>query len=149
MAPSQWDNYTPDPTPEPEQKPAPRPPKQPRIQSPKPARTVEERTIAKRKQVGKIILVAVLTGVVALIGWIVFAVVDNATQPGPQTADGFEEMLDDLEDELGSTVVFGAVIYPGYASIDTPFADDDRSVNYYWDGGLDESTKGTSTIGSR
>jgi hypothetical protein len=63
----------------------------------------------------------------------------------PQTVDGFTDMLEAIEDETGTTMVFDAVIYPEYAVVYVPYRDDERSVGYRWDGGLDEWTKGTST----
>lgn len=145
MAPPTWKRYRPDPTPDGE--PDPSAPTQPKIEAyrppeqPKPVRTLEERTIRRR---GRLLLVLVVA--VGLATWGVVAIVRNVVAPDePQTAEGFAALLEDLEEETGGTTVFRAVLYPGYAVLDVPFADDERSVSYYWDGGLDESSKGTST----
>lgn len=135
MAPSQWDNYAPDPTPDPE---AARP------QPKRPVRSDAE-VIARRKRIRNVVVGIVGAAGIAFVGWIVYAIVDTATQPGPQTADGFDDMVSALEEERDSTEVFRAVIYPEYASIDVPYADDERSINYVWRGSLDESSRSTST----
>lgn len=151
MAPPTWNRYRPDPTPdgEPEagapakpQVRAHRPPKQP-----KPARSLEERTIRATgpARVVRLVLLGVGAVVVLGVGWLVWSIIDTARQPGPQTAEGFADLLADLEEEHGSNEVFRAVVYPGYAVVDVPFADDERSVSYHWDTRLDESSKGTST----
>lgn len=146
MAPPTWKRYRPDPTPDGEPDPgaatkprtkAYQPPKQP-----KPVRSLEERTVRRRgwrlPLAGAVVL--------GLVAWGVVAIVRNILAPDePQTVDGYAAMLEDLEEETGGTTVFRAVIYPGYAVVDVPFADDERSVSYHWDGGLDESSKSTST----
>jgi hypothetical protein len=63
----------------------------------------------------------------------------------PQTAEGFADLVDAVEDEVGTTEVFEAVIYPEYAVVDVPLKPgDEREISYHWDGDLSESTKGTS-----
>lgn len=146
MAPPTWKRYRPDPTPDGE--PDPNAPKRPRIKAyrpptqPKPVRSLEERTVRRRGW--KLPLAGAV--VLGLVAWGAVSIIRNVTAPDePQTVEGYTAMLDDLEEETGGTTVFRAVIYPGFASIDVPFADDERSVSYRWDGGLDESSKSTST----
>jgi hypothetical protein len=58
---------------------------------------------------------------------------------------GFGEMLDALREETGSTTVFDAVLYPGYAVLRVP-ADktSKREHSLYWDGDLRQTGQGTS-----
>jgi hypothetical protein len=58
---------------------------------------------------------------------------------------GFKEMLDALREETGSTTVFDAVLYPGYAVLRVP-ADktSKREHSLYWDGDLRRTGQGTS-----
>ena len=146
MAPPTWKRYQPDPTPDGEPDPGTRP--QPRIKAyqpprqPKPVRSLEERTVRRRGW--KLPLAGLV--VLGLLAWGVVAIVRNVTEPDePQTVEGYAEMLDDLRAETGGTSAFRAVLYPGYAVVDVPYADDERSLSYYWDGGLDDPSKGTST----
>lgn len=151
MAPPTWKRYRPDPTPdgEPEvdgsTKPrikAYRPPKEP-----KPVRSLEERTIRATgpARVVRLVVFGIVGLVVVGVGWLVWSIIDTARQPGPQTTEGFADLVEDLEEEHGSSEAFRAVVYPGYAVVEVPFADDERSVSYHWDTRLDESSKGTST----
>lgn len=139
--PDEWTTYNPG-GPSEEEPPAkvepyvpPAPPTTPR--------TLQERTIRRRTP-----LVPLLVGVAVLgaVGWGVVAIARSAFENGePQTVDGFAGLLEDLESETGSTEVFRAVIYPGYAVVDVPVApNDEREISYRWSGGLTESTKGTS-----
>ena len=51
------------------------------------------------------------------------------------TARGYDRLVREVEAKTGSTVVFGATIYPGYAVINVPVdADSQRSFGYYYDG---------------
>lgn len=151
MAPPTWKRYQPDPTPDGE--PEPGAPAKPRVKAyrpprqPRPVRSLEERTIRSTgpARVVRRVVLGVVALVVLGVVWLVWSIVDTATQPGPQTVDGFANLLEDLEEEHGSTEVFRAVVYPGYAVVDVPFADDERSISYHWDTRLDESSKSTST----
>ena len=60
--------------------------------------------------------------------------------------DDFGDLVADLEDGIGSTELFQAVLYPTYASLDVPVDErTQRKQSYYWDGDLDEpGSKGTS-----
>ena len=62
--------------------------------------------------------------------------------PGPQTIEGFEQMLDDLDAEVGSTVVSAAVIFKDYAVLTIVSPDDPRLTDYYYygEGELQEPT---------
>ena len=51
------------------------------------------------------------------------------------TAKGYDRLVREVEAKTGSTTVFGATIYPGYAVIEVPVdADSQRSFGYYYDG---------------
>ncbi|KRA28167.1 MULTISPECIES: hypothetical protein [unclassified Nocardioides] len=143
--PDEWTTYNPDSSPdeEPSGKVEPyRPPAPPT--TPVAPRTLQQRTIRQRRSPVLPLLGAVVA--IGLVGWGVVAIVKAAVGSGePQTAEGFANLLEDLEDETGSTDVFRAVVYPEYAVVDVPVAaNDEREISYYWDGGLSESTKGTS-----
>lgn len=91
-----------------------------------------------------------------MVGWILVDLVGMAFEDDAeagsardgtagQSGAGFADLLDALEEETGSTDVFEAVVYPGYTVVEVPFkAGDERAVRYYWDGDLDETSKGTS-----
>lgn len=151
MAPPTWNRYRPDSTPDGE--PDPSIPTKPRIKAhrpprhPKPVRSLEERTIRATGPARVVRAFVLGIGALVLVGvaWLVWSIIDTARQPGPQTVEGFADLLEDLEAEHGSTEVFRAVVYPGYAVVDVPFADDERSVSYHWDTRLEESSKSTST----
>lgn len=146
MAPPDWKQYSPDPTPDDESAPEVKayvPPT-----PPKPTRTLRERTVRTyggAQLAVRVGIAVIVAGVVGLVGWIVVDLVMLAVDDGePQTAEGFAEMVDELGEETGDTEVFSAVIYPGYAAVDVPVSDDDRYVSYRWDGSLTESSKSTS-----
>jgi hypothetical protein len=51
------------------------------------------------------------------------------------TAKGYDRLVREVEAKTGSTIVFGATIYAGYAVMDVPVdADSQRSFGYYYDG---------------
>jgi hypothetical protein len=88
------------------------------------------------------LLVAVATFVVGLaaVGSLLLARLADSAEDQPPgrgvlTAHGYGELIDAVEKETGSTVVFQAVIYPTYAVVETPV---DRSSyryeSWYWDG---------------
>ena len=105
---------------------------------------------------GKLVLLFVLIMLVGIavpvfIG--IKALVDSAgdaiddLKPGSAdvfSADGIADLTADIEEETGSTKVFSAVLYPGYAVVAAP-ADGSRKryISYYWDGSLSESSKGS------
>jgi len=63
------------------------------------------------------------------------------------SADGFGELLADIEAVNGSTEAFEAVLYPAYAVVYLPVDETSRRYSYwYWNGVLDDlDSKGTST----
>jgi hypothetical protein len=63
------------------------------------------------------------------------------------SAEGYDELVREVEAKSGSTTVFGATIYPGYAVIEVPVdADSQRSFGYYYDGDWQDWTgKGKAT----
>ncbi|GAA1794549.1 hypothetical protein GCM10009795_045130 [Nocardioides hankookensis] len=78
---------------------------------------------------------------------------DSATEavaggPGGDvlTADGYDELLDAVDDEAGSTWVFDAVLYPAYAVVSIPAdATSQRQESFYWDGSDLSSNDSKST----
>lgn len=152
VAPPDWKRYSPDPTPdgEPADEVRPYAP----ASAPKPVRSLRERTV-RRHGAGPVLVravaIAVTVGIVGLVGWMLIDLVGmafeddaEASSPG-QSSAGFAELVEALEEETGSTTVFEAVIYPKYAVVEVPFKPgDERAVRYYWDGDLDETSKGTS-----
>ena len=66
------------------------------------------------------------------------------------TAEGYDVLLDTVEEKTGSRTVFNATIYQGYAVIEVPVdGDSQRSFGYYFDGGWQEWTgKGTAGRGA-
>lgn len=146
MAPPTWQPYSPDDDPKDEPEvpavPAYQPPPEPR-----PVRSLEERTIRRTGPGAAVRRFAVPLGVLAIVGgtWATVDGVRSEPDERPQTAEGFRELLEDLEDETGSTDAFRAVVYPGYAIVNVPVAEgDDRYDAYWWDGDLDEWSKGTA-----
>lgn len=58
--------------------------------------------------------------------------------------EGLEELADDLEAARGSSEIFSATLYPTYAVLEVPAEDSGkRMYRYYWDGDLDQQSKGT------
>ncbi len=103
---------------------------------------------------GLIAAVVLLVLVVIFGGWAVTKAVDSAGDtfdgvdseffsedsaeaydgPGPQTVQGFEQMLDDLDADAGTTVVSNAVIYEDYAVLNVVSPEDARLTEYYYYG---------------
>jgi hypothetical protein len=50
------------------------------------------------------------------------------------TVEGFEELVDAIEEEKGDAYVYDAVIYPRYAVAELPTGKNNRYQNFYWDG---------------
>ncbi|GEP37660.1 hypothetical protein NPS01_13230 [Nocardioides psychrotolerans] len=70
----------------------------------------------------------------------------DAPPPDLFTPGGFRDLLDSLREETGRTAVFESVLYSEYAVTTAPAeAEGKRSISYYFDGDLTESTKSTST----
>ena len=63
------------------------------------------------------------------------------------TAKGYDKLVGEVEAKTGSTTVFGATIYPGYAVVEVPVdAGSQRSFGYYYDGDWRDWTgKGKAT----
>ncbi|MDQ6525931.1 hypothetical protein RB608_20105 [Nocardioides sp. LHD-245] len=154
MVPPDWKQYTPDDTPDRESSGGPGRPRP--YQPPKPAtkiRSLDERTVRRRG--GPPVGLAV-GGVVAVAGAtaLIFALAggsdgDRPAGGEPQTDTGFAALVAALREETGGTVVRNVTIYPDYAVVDVPYRQDDptdeRELSYYWNGDLDEPSKGTGT----
>lgn len=126
MAPAEWNTYNPAPEPEKE-----------------PPRTSEQGEVRRGTSLRPLIGAAVAIGVIAFVG---FSVLRGAFgNEDPQSADGFAQLLADLEDKTGSTEIFEVIIYPGYARIEVPIAaNDEREVSYRWDGKFSMEMKSTN-----
>jgi hypothetical protein len=63
------------------------------------------------------------------------------------TAKWYDRLVEEVQAKTGSTTVFGATIYAGYAVVDVPVdADSQRSFGYYYDGDWQDWTgKGKAT----
>jgi hypothetical protein len=146
VAPPDWTQYSPDPTPDDDARPevtAYEPPA-----PAKPVRSLRERTVRSHgvgPTLARLALITVGAAVAGVVGWIVVDLVRLAVDDGePQTVEGFAEMVDELGEETGGTDVFLAVIYPDYAVLDVPVGDDDRYASHRWAGTFSESSKGTT-----
>ncbi len=106
-----------------------------------------------------IVVLIVIAGVAVPVIFGIKAIIDTASDTiddlKPGGADVFSEqgldaLTDDIEDATGSTEVFSVVLYPEYAVVTTP-ADrsSKRYINYYWDGNLSESSKGSGIYEGR
>ena len=52
--------------------------------------------------------------------------------------DGYDDLLDAIEEETGSTEVFDAVLYPTYAVGSLPLdSSTQRDASFTWDGSLE------------
>jgi hypothetical protein len=66
------------------------------------------------------------------------------------SADGFDDLLSDLEKETGSTEIFDATLYPGYAIVQVPAEPTGlRLLRYYWDGDIEQQGKGKANYPER
>ena len=158
--PEKWRVYEEDKTPDPE--PPSEPPKVPYGDAPnvpygnaQPAYNpvfVTSRSSTAPKLVLLVVAVAVL-GSVAAGAIAIFSAVDGGIAGiggiDAKSPEDFEEFVDQVEEDTGSTEVFWVGLYDGYIVVDVPYTDkpgDDREVSYRWDGGgLDKSSQGTST----
>jgi hypothetical protein len=67
-------------------------------------------------------------------------------QVNTMSQEGYAELIDDLVSQTGSSVVFEAVLYPGYAVMQVPVDSTTNRYEYrYWDGSLDEATSKSTT----
>ena len=114
------------------------------------------------------VVAAVIAGVVALVGSVRGAV-DTATGsasamasttplPGESpevgvnlfTREGYDELLTDLDRDVGSTESFEVVLYPTYAVVYVPVdPTSGRSALYYWNGTLDDLDSRTTSTEAR
>lgn len=90
-------------------------------------------------------LVVVFFVVTAVGGLLFLGVVGAARQqesrevPAPadvHSARGLADLVAALEDETGSSRVFDAVLYPGYAVLSVPTGSGREARSYYWNGSL-------------
>lgn len=159
--PDEWRVYEGDDTPDPEPEPTPAPPNVPygnAPQVPYGQTPTYNPVVVTTSSAGVPKLAFVIIGVVVLAGVGAAAVAIFASVGGgiagigsvdPKEPGDFAEMVDDLEEETGSTTVNWVGLYDGYAILDVPYdasdPEDDREISYRWDGGLEEWTKGTAT----
>lgn len=97
---------------------------------------------------GLVTVVAAIVGVVFLVNLLSGVDLDSApsgspppgSQPSPTPADvlsatGFRALLAAIQAQTGTTDVFDATLYPGYASVQLPVdRETRRQAYYYWDG---------------
>ncbi len=98
-------------------------------------------------------LIGAVIGIIAAVVSSVNA--DDTLEPGEDpgigqvntmSEEGYAELIADLEDETGSSVVFEAVLYPGYAVMQVPVDETTNRYEYrYWDGSLDEASSKSTT----
>lgn len=111
---------------------------------------VTTRTNSAPKLVILIIAVAVL-GVVGAAAVAIFAAVDSGISGiggvDPKDPEDFAAMVEEIEEETGSTEVFSVGLYDGYAIVYAPVDNKSaKSIAYRWDsGGVEEWTKSTSS----
>ena len=112
-----------------------------------------------------LIPIGLVVGVIAIIAAIVSGVQsavsdgDLPVTPGADpgrgevnvlSAEGFADLVAALEEETGSSTVFEAVLYPGYAVVGVPVdATSDREHSFYWDGDLEETGSKSTTAYER
>lgn len=156
--PDKWRVYEGDPTPDPEP-PEPEAPDKNPYAAPQPHATTGQgfpTVVRRRSGAPTLILVMVavaVLGVVVAAAVAIFAAVGGPGGLGGIDAkdpDDFEELIEKLEEERGSTEVFWVGLYTDYIIVDVPYTDDPsdtRELSYNWRGGdLDDNySKGTST----
>lgn len=87
-----------------------------------------------------------VAGAIAIFATVGSDVISGAAGVDPKEPDDFEEMVEALADQTGSTEVFSVGLYDGYAILYTPVDDSTKSIGWRWDGGgIEEWTKTTST----
>lgn len=66
------------------------------------------------------------------------------------TVEGYQDLVDAVEEELGSTEVFDVSLYPRYAVLSVPIKEGTaRYQSFYWDGELEPSnSRGTNSYGT-
>ncbi len=145
----------------PSEGPTPEDPVAQKVEQPPPPRTQSVRASRTNPVVVAFVVVVLLlmAGVVAVVSIVVGTATDSddsaadgvfGGDPEVQvlTVDGLTDLLAAVEAETGSTVVFGATIYPTYAVVSIP-ADGSsrRELGYSWNGRDLEATgsKGQSS----
>lgn len=100
-----------------------------------------------------LVLLPVIIGVIVVVRYLAdsvdeldgFELGDTDPVADVHSVAGFEEMLDALRDETGSSTVFEAVLYPEYAVVEVPVdARSKRQHSYYWNGELRQTGKASS-----
>lgn len=107
---------------------------------------------------GVLTTVLAVIALFVLVGWALTLVPDEdlgpedvptpstSVRPAPETrapasaltVSGFGDLVADVQEESGSSRVFEAVLYPGYAVLSLPVdAETRREQRYRWDGDLD------------
>ncbi len=95
-----------------------------------------------------VVALAVLGGVVAGAIAIISSVggIDSIAGVDPKDPEDFAKMVDEIEEKTGSTEVYSAGLYDGFAIVYVPVDATDRAIGYRWDGGgVEEWTKTTSS----
>lgn len=75
-----------------------------------------------------------------------------ASKPKPEvlTDSGYQDLVGTLVKSAGTSEVFEAVVYPGYAALEVPVdATSDRYQSYYYDGGLSGTSIKSTTDSAR
>lgn len=94
--------------------------------------------------VALVVLGAVAAGAVAIFSTV--GGIDAIGGVDPKDPEDFAKMVDEIEEETGSTQVYSVGLYDGYAIVYVPADNTDRSIGYRWDGGgVKEWTKTTSS----
>lgn len=161
--PDKWRVYEEDKTPDPEPPPTPpqvpygdAPPPVPYGNAPSTYNPVFVTSTTSSSAAPKIILLVVALVVLIGVGagaLAIFAAVDDGIGGiggiDAKNPDDFEELIDKLEEEKGTTEVQQVGFYTDYIIVYLPYSDDpsdDRQISYTWRGGdLEEWTKSTST----
>ncbi len=156
--PDTWRVYEEDKTPDPET--PPEPPKVPYGDAPPvpygSAQSAYSPVFVTTKTPGVTPKLIIVLGAVAVLGVAVagaiaiFASVGTDVIGGgrvdPKQPEDFDEMVEALADETGSTEAFSVGLYDGYAIIYAPVDDSTKSIGWRWDGdGISEWTKTTAT----
>lgn len=159
--PEEWRVYQSDPTPDPEpERTVPPGPPQPPAPVPYGGAQPHAQTSVVRVSAGPKLVVIMIGVIVLAVGVAaavaIFAAVDSGIDGiggiggiDAKSSEDFEDFVAKLEEERGSTEVNWVGLYSDYIVVDVPYTDkpgETREVSYSWrGGGLDESTKGTST----
>jgi hypothetical protein len=103
---------------------------------------------AKRRLVMGLVGLGILTSIVVGVMLAVASTVGDGSVLGGDeaalhTASGFDEFVADAREEFGTTRVASVVVYPTYAVVSVPVADEPRHLeSVYYDGSFDEPSAG-------